>query len=98
MTCKCKTATILDTPIQFDYKDTTLRILFKELLSGVLHEADSFSGKRALWDSDWQTQIAMGLIRANLMEGEIIEDDGYEDPDFDWDEFHKVTDKAIEAL
>ena len=96
MACKCGTNKVLDTPI--DFEEGTLRETFKLLLKTLFHEGDGFSGKRPLGESGWESGIGIALVKAGLLKGTFKGDDGYDDADFTWEDFHKVTDEAIEAL
>lgn len=53
------------------------------LLSTLWIEADGFSGKRPLGNSDWQYQVYAALIEAGYVEGEIDEYGYIEDIDDD---------------
>lgn len=54
----------------------TIRGYFKEQLSTLWREGESFSGKRPLGNSDWMNDMATCLFKYELIEGELDED-GY---------------------
>ncbi len=88
---------ILDTPIEWDEVGgkTTLRSAFKLLLGTLFEEADGFSGKSPLGNSDWQYTLGIALIRAGLLDGDA------DDPDenyFEWEDFENLISQAIIEL
>lgn len=68
-----------------------LRITLKALI----HEGEGFSGKRPLGNSDWDSQLAIALIKGVALKGAM---DTYDEPDFDWADFNKVMFKAVDAM
>lgn len=65
-------------------------------LAELWREGGNFSGRRPLGDSDWDGPIAVALIRAGYVEGEIDEDgylDGYDDKRVD-----RLVAEAIQSL
>lgn len=68
-----------------------LRITLKTLI----HEGESFSGKRPLGNSDWDSQLAIALIKGNAMAGHMNE---WDEPEFAWDDFNKAMYKAVDAM
>lgn len=65
-------------------------------LAELWREGSNFSGKRPLGDSDWDGPIAIALVRAGYVEGEIDDEwglDGYDDKRVD-----RLVAEAIESL
>lgn len=72
-------------------KDITLRDYFKELLKELWREQEGFSGKRPFGNSGWDADIAIALIREGLVDGDVVEYDG-------WDELVTVDHKQLDAV
>jgi hypothetical protein len=63
---------ILDCPMgENDAEAETVRDYFKALLFALWAEAEAFSGKRPLGNSDWQFEVYESLIKAGLIPGKI---------------------------
>lgn len=73
---------ILDCPMAAnDAGAKTIREYLKALLRTLWDEGDSFSGKRPFGNSDWQMDLEVALIEAELVEGEINDDGDIVDAD-----------------
>lgn len=85
--------------VLFEHQDLgkiSVREFFRQLLSTLWEEEDSFSGKRPFGNSCWQFDLIIGLIDAGYLEGKVYrdEDGGIEDTDYDREE----ADKLIQGL
>jgi len=75
---------------------STLRNYFKTLLRTLWNESDGFSGKRPLGNSGWETQLAMDMIEADLLEGEYNEP--WDRDDYDEVRFNNMIRGCINEL
>lgn len=76
----------------------TLRDYFKAMLRAIFKEGDGFSGKRPFGNSGWEHSLAIELVKAGVLDGKILDDDGWIDADYDRKAFDVLIEKAIEAL
>ena len=67
-----------------------------KLLEVLLDKQEGFSGKRPFGNSDWECELIIPLIQANILEGQVDED-GYLET-YDRKEFYKLIFKAVEEL
>ncbi len=74
----------------------TVRDYFRALLTTLWREGEGFSGKRPFGNSDWQNDIYVVLIDAEVVEGSV-DDDG-ELVDLDYEVADKIILSAIAAL
>lgn len=56
---------------------TTVREYLVELMSALWYEEEGFSSKRPFGDSDWQFDVYLALNRAGLIDGLVLDSDGY---------------------
>ena len=77
---------------------TSLREYFKLMLQAVFDEDEGFSGKRPFGNSGWQHGLAIQLVKAGVLDGKLLTDDGYDDAEFDWAEYNRVIKLAINSL
>lgn len=69
---------VLSCPMDKNNADaTTVREYFIELLSTLWQEDEGFSSKRPFGDSDWQYDVYLALHRAGLIDGLVLDSDGY---------------------
>lgn len=67
------------------------------LLSGVIIEAEGFSGKRPFGNSGWYRELVEPLVRAGVVNGEVVEEWGVDG--YDYKEIYAVLTKSVmEAL
>lgn len=74
-----------------------VRDYLKTLLITLLEEGEGFSGKRPLGNSDWQFQLAHSLVKAKLIDGEVL-DEEYGEFKFEWDDFNSAMAEGIHSL
>ena len=91
---------VLDTPIYWEEADgnTTLRESLKLLLTTLIREAENFSGKRPLGNSDWQWTLGGALVKVGLLPGTVDSSDGFDEIDFDFKDFDNLIIEAIKKL
>lgn len=88
---------ILDLPMQKnDAKAKTVRDYFKALLTKLWVEEERFGGKRPFGNSNWQQDVCITLIKANVIPGSLDED-GYVET-CDDEVFNYNVLEAIKAL
>lgn len=75
-------------PTVGDHLRTTLKALIRE--------GEGFSGKRPLGNSDWDYQLARALIQHKVILGTLDEFGDLEE--FEWADFNKAMDKAVDAM
>lgn len=71
----------------------TLLSAWEEVLNDLHREADCFSGKRAFGDDSWSWAFATLLIKENLIEGELNEDDFAET--VVWSDYNQVIQSIL---
>ena len=87
----------LDTKFEsMDLGNITARGYLKRLLSDLLTQGESFSGKRPFGNSGWEHDLAKPLIMADAIKGSIDED-GYAEVK-DEDEYEQALIALVEAL
>ena len=85
--------------VEFVHQDLgkiTVREFFRQLLSTLWEEEDSFSGKRPFGNSCWQYDLYIGLIDAGVLEGKVFRDEDGEVEEADYD--YKVAEKLTQSL
>ena len=87
---------VLDTFVNLEGEDLTIREYFVELMLELWKEGESFSGKRPFGNSGWEHDIYAGLIEANHIKG-TIDEDGYID-ELDDDQRKKADKMILKAL
>ena len=87
---------VLNLKVNHDGCKYTLRTYFRDMLLCLWDEGESFSGKRPLGNSDWETPIFVALIKGGFIEGNLDED-AYA---FDFDERlgRKIVKDAIKHM
>lgn len=74
----------LDTTFQsMDLDEVTLRDYLKRLLSTLIEEEESFSGKRPFGNSGWICDPITALIKVGAIKGDLDSDGYYEDCDME---------------
>jgi len=87
----------LDTDFEsMDLGVVTARQYLKKLLTAVLMDGESFSGKRPFGNSGWEYELAIPLIKAEAMAG-TIDEDGYAQ-DVDEGEYTEALKRLVAAL
>lgn len=89
--------------VLFEHQDlgkVSVREFFRQLLSTLWEEEDSFSGKRPFGNSCWQYDLYIGLIDAGFLEGKVFrdEDGGVEEVDYDYKVAEKLTQSLIARM
>lgn len=74
----------------------TIREYFVMCAAALWQEGESFSGKRPISDSSWQTDIYIALVRAGAVQG-VIDEDGELD-ECDYDAADEMVTEAIESM
>lgn len=65
---------VLDLPMQDNDADAkTIRDYLKALLTTLMYEGESFSGKRPFGNSGWDWDLHKPLVLAGLVKGEVDE-------------------------
>lgn len=77
-------------------KKISIRGYFQALLTKLFEEDEGFSGKRPFGNSGWDADLAVPLIKAGVIPGEI-DGDGYLQ-DYDKDKYWPFVFKMIKAL
>lgn len=78
-------------------EEVTIREYFHAIMQALWDEGESFSGKRPLGNSGWESDFISALIKEGVLEGKIDEDGMIEN--HDWGKSHKfVATKIIPAL
>ena len=88
--------TILETPITTVRNVHTIREFLEQLLTTVWIEEEGFSGKRPFGNSGWKQDVAVALIKAKVIDGELDED-GYIE-DYDRQEFETLMRDLIKHI
>jgi hypothetical protein len=88
---------LLSLPLQQpnDARVKTIREYLQKLLTKVLEEGESFSGKRPFGNSGWHYELYFPLVQANLVKG-TIEDGCLED--YDGRKADKLIAEAVKHL
>lgn len=88
---------ILDTKLYGQLKGLTLRTFFRDCMIALIEEGESFSGKRPICDSGWESDIAISLIDEGLMSGKIVrnKDGDIDELDYEYEELNSVIKKAL---
>lgn len=90
------THAVLDLPLIDQRKAPTIREYLKRLLTQLLIEEESFSGKRPLGNSAWIYDLYAPLIKAGLIKG-TFDEEGYIE-DLEENKAHKILLEAIRDL
>lgn len=86
----------LETTFEHGGVEYTLEDFLRRTLIALWEEGEEFSGKRPLGDSDWDYDVIVGLVKADLVEGELDEYGGLDHHD---DEAaHRLVKAAIDWL
>lgn len=93
-------AEILALPLgENDAEAKTIGEYLGKLLATLWEEEESFSGKRPFGNSGWQSCVEFALVRAGVVRGTIIEEDGDEWLDgYDEAGAENAVQRAIEAM
>jgi hypothetical protein len=82
-----------------DLDVTTPREYLKELLSTLLEEGESFSGKRPFGNSGWENELAYPLIKTGVIEGTIHEEeDCCPDLEFEQEDYEAALEAMLETI
>lgn len=87
---------ILETPITTIRDVHTVKDFLEQLLMKVWVEEEDFSGKRPFGNSGWKQDVAVALIKAKVIDGELDED-GYIE-DYDRHEFETLMRDLIKHI
>lgn len=68
------------------------------LLSTLWIENEGFSGKRPLGNSSWQWDVYTALVKAGLAEGNVYDEDGYEELDFSTEAESAADEMIVQAI
>lgn len=77
-------------------REITIKDFFKELLKKLLEEQEMFDSKRPFGNSDWDCDLIVCLIKNNIVQGQLDEDDYIEK--VDWKQADKIIQELIESL
>lgn len=76
-------------------ENITIRQYLIELLDTLWVEKEGFSGKRPFGNSGWESDFNFPLIKAGLIKGEILNEDGYEYAEL---KNYEIQSKEVDAL
>lgn len=77
-------------------REITIKDFFKKLLIKLLQEQEMFSSKRPFGNSDWDADLIVCLIKNNIIDGKLDEDDYIED--YDWKQYNRTLEMLINSL
>lgn len=81
-----------------DIDAETVGDYLKELLITVLSEQEGFSGKRPFGNSGWINELAYALVKEELVEGSLDEEDSEYVSHYNEDELIAVLTEAVSEL
>ena len=76
-------------------EDKTINEMLRSILTNLV-----VKGKRPGYDLSWQNLLLVPLIKAGVIKGEIVSEEGEDDEveDVDWDDFAMVMTKLIASV